>query len=144
MDKACRIAAVLFDFDGTLTRPGALDFAAIRRQIGCPADRPVLEFIETMESAEARGQANTVLEAHEMAAAAISEPARGAEALVGKLIGRRIPCGILTRNSRQAVKRALENFSLIRPEDFKAIVTRETPVTPKPSGDGVHLAAALF
>jgi hypothetical protein len=33
---------VLFDFDGTLTHPGALDFAAIKREVGCPADRFVL------------------------------------------------------------------------------------------------------
>ena len=39
-----RLRAVLFDFDGTLTRPGALDFAAIKRQVGCPPDRFVLEW----------------------------------------------------------------------------------------------------
>lgn len=139
--RSCRIAAVLFDFDGTLTHPGALDFAAIRREIGCPPERPVLEFIEAMDNPEARRRAHAVLDAHEMEAALRSAPAPGAEALVRQLAAHRIPCGILTRNSRRAVHRALENFSAIGPEAFAVIITRDTPVTPKPSGDGVHLAA---
>ncbi len=144
IDRACRISAVLFDFDGTLTRPGALDFAAIRRQIGCPPERPVLEFIEAMDSIEALRRAHGILEAHEMAAAALSEPAPGAEELVRQLTAHRVPCGILTRNSRRAVERALENFPGLGPEDFAVLFTRDTPVAPKPSGDGVHLAAAHF
>jgi hydrogenase expression/formation protein HypE len=44
MTGAYRIDGVLFDFDGTLTRPGALDFSVIKRAIGCRADTPVLEF----------------------------------------------------------------------------------------------------
>jgi HAD superfamily hydrolase (TIGR01509 family) len=142
--RICRIAAVLFDFDGTLTRPGALDFAAIRREVGCPSDRPVLEFIDSLDSAEERHDAHAVLDAHEMAAAALSEPAPGSETLLRQLTVHRIPCGILTRNSRRAVERALENFPGIGPETFAVIITRDTPVAPKPSGDGVHLAAAHF
>lgn len=144
MTRSCRIAAVLFDFDGTLTRPGALDFAAIRREIDCPPDRPVLEFIQALDSIAALRRAHRILEAHEMAAAALSQPAPGAEALVRRLIAHRIPCGILTRNSRLAVERALENFDRIEPEVFSVLITRDTPVAPKPSGDGVHLAAAHF
>lgn len=140
----CRICAVLFDFDGTLTRPGTLDFGAIRREIGCPADRPVLEFIEAMDDPETRRRAHAVLDAHEMAAAARSLPAAGAEALVRQLTAHRIPCGILTRNSPRAVHRALENFPGIGPEAFAVLITRDTPVAPKPSGDGVHLAAARW
>jgi hydrogenase expression/formation protein HypE len=140
----CRISAVLFDFDGTLTCPGALDFAAIRREIGCPPDRPVLEFIQAMDSAEVLRRAHRVLEAHEMDAAALSEPAPGAEALVRRLTTHRIPCGIITRNSRRAVERALENFAQLEADAFSVLISRDTPVAPKPAGDGVHLAAAHF
>ena len=41
------IKGVLFDFDGTLTRPGALDFPAIKQELGCPADQAILEYLET-------------------------------------------------------------------------------------------------
>ena len=139
--KPYRINAVLFDFDGTLTCPGALDFVAIRREIHCPADRPVLEFIDTLPTAEARRRAHEILDARETAAAAASRPAPGAESLVAWLAAQRIPCGILTRNSRRSVQRALDNFDAIGVGNFAVIITRESPVAPKPSGDGVLLAA---
>ena len=43
-----RIKGVLFDFDGTLTLPGALDFPAIKRELNCPPDIPILEYLETV------------------------------------------------------------------------------------------------
>ena len=45
------IRAVLFDFDGTLTLPGSIDFAGIKKAIRCPGDAPILEFIECLPSA---------------------------------------------------------------------------------------------
>ena len=46
--KGYRIRAVLFDFDGTLTLPGALDFSRIKRALNCPPDIPILEYIESI------------------------------------------------------------------------------------------------
>ena len=76
------VKAVLFDFDGTLTHPGALDFARIKQAVGCPPDQPVLEYIEAMSDPAARTLAHGMLEDFEMAAAGASEPNAGAEALV--------------------------------------------------------------
>ena len=42
------IKGVLFDFDGTLTRPGSLDFPAMKAELGCPLDQPILEFLATL------------------------------------------------------------------------------------------------
>ena len=77
-----RLRAVLFDFDGTLTRPGALDFAAIKRQVGCPPDRFVLEWIRELPSGAERDAAAAALERFELAAADLSAPNEGAEELV--------------------------------------------------------------
>ncbi|MBI9085155.1 MAG: HAD-IA family hydrolase [Desulfobacterales bacterium] len=136
-----RICAVVFDFDGTLTRPGALDFPAIKRALGCPIDRPVLEFIDHLADADQRAEAHTALDRFEADAAALSEPALGAERLLRFLKARRVPAAILTRNSRASVLRALTNFNGIVPTDFAAIISRDDPVAPKPSPDGVFLAA---
>ena len=77
-----RLRAVLFDFDGTLTHPGALDFAAIKREVGCPPDQFVLEWIQALPRGEERDAAALALEHFELAAADASPPNAGAEALV--------------------------------------------------------------
>ena len=47
-----RLRAVLFDFDGTLTAPGEIDFTGIRRAVGCPREIGLLEFFEGIEDPE--------------------------------------------------------------------------------------------
>ncbi len=135
-----RIRAVLFDFDGTLTLPGGIDFAAIKRAIGCPADRPILEFIAAAPPRTARA-ARAVLERFEAEAARRAAPNAGAEALVAWLKRRRLRRGILTRNSLASVKTALANFARVRPSDFSVIVARDHVRRPKPDPEGVRQAA---
>ena len=139
-----RLRAVLFDFDGTLTRPGALDFAAIKRDLGCPPERFVLEWIAALPQGARRAAALAALERFEMAAAAESVPNEGAEDLVRRLRGRGLRVGILTRNGLAAVRRALARFRDLTPCDFDVIVTRDDDVLPKPAPDGVLRAAAAM
>ena len=135
------IKAVLFDFDGTLTQPGSLDFGAIRQAIGAPEGLPILEHIATLAPGQPRDQANRTLERFELEAARRSLPNTGAEDLVVFLKNLEIKLGILTRNSRNSVKVALLNFQRIRASDFETIITRHDPAQPKPHPDGVLLAA---
>ena len=136
-----RIRAVVFDFDGTLTRPGALDFPAIKAKLGCPEDTPVLEFIQAITDAGQRADAWAALERFETEAAAQSRPAHGIRRLMAFLNDRQVPAAILTRNSRSSVLRALDNFCGICASDFPAIITRDDPAAPKPNPEGVLLAA---
>ncbi|MGD8702487.1 MAG: HAD-IA family hydrolase [Desulfosarcina sp.] len=136
-----RIDAVLFDFDGTLTQPGALDFSVIKRAIGCPQKTPVLEFMASVEDGHQRMAMARQLDRFELAGAAASRPNLGAEHLVAFIRSRGLPVGILTRNSRASVCKALENFASLRLAHIDVMVTREDPVKIKPSGEGVLLAA---
>ncbi len=133
--------AVLFDFDGTLTFPGAIDFPGIKKSIGCPADMPVLEFIQKMENPGEKIQAMKILEDAEIQSARISRPNAGAEKIIRFLHSKGLKTGIITRNSRCSVDIALKNFEDLKSEDFDAIITREEPVAPKPGPDGILLAA---
>lgn len=135
--------AVLFDFDGTLTEPGAINFSEIKKAIHCPADKPILEHIELMDENEQK-QARSILQHHEMEAAARSMPNRGAEFCLRSLKKKQIPFGILTRNSLQAVERAIQNFRSVKIGDFYITITRESVVRPKPSPEGVLYAARSF
>ena len=125
---AYRIDAVVFDFDGTLTQPGALDFAVIKKAIGCPDHTPVLEFMAGVSDDARRLEMARELDRFEMAGAAISRPNLGAEAILARIREIGLPVGILTRNSRASVQRALENFSGFGMVDIRVMVTREDPV----------------
>jgi hydrogenase expression/formation protein HypE len=132
---------VLFDFDGTLTHPGALDFAAIKREVGCPADRFVLEWIEALPAGAQRTAALAALERFELEGAAGSRPNEGAEDLMRRLRALGLKVGVLTRNGRAAVEVALARFASLRASDFDVIVTRDDELPPKPAPEGVRFAA---
>ena len=139
-----RLRAVLFDFDGTLTVPGALDFAAIKREVGCPPDELVLEWIEALSAGSRRDDALVALERFELAGAAASAPNEGAEALLDDLRALGLKVGVLTRNGLAAVERALAGFARLTTGGFDVVLTRDDRVPPKPAPDGVVHAAGLM
>ena len=140
-----RLRAVLFDFDGTLTHPGALDFAAIKREVGCPPDQFVLEWILALPAGETRAAAALALERFELEAADASSPNEGAEELVRWLRAAGLAVGVLTRNGLRAVERALGRFGALTLDDFDVVVTRDDgEIAPKPAPDGVRHAAAAM
>lgn len=134
IQRGAAIRGVLFDFDGTLTFPGAIDFAAVKLALGCPSHEPILEFIEAQPVSRRPGLFQE-LQNHELHAAAISKPNQGAEACLSALSRAGVPFGILTRNSRASVEKALLQFDRVAIGDFRAIITREiSPPKPDPAG----------
>ncbi|MEW6673885.1 MAG: HAD-IA family hydrolase [Thermodesulfobacteriota bacterium] len=142
--KPFHVKAVLFDFDGTLTEPGALDFIRIKQAIGCPADTPILEHIDTLKKSRQRQEALDKLIRFEIEAAATSVPNPGSEEAVAFLRSKGLRVGIISRNGRESILRALENFRNLTAADFDLIISRDDPVRPKPNADGLLLAAKTF
>jgi len=122
---------VIFDLDGTLLEP-ALDFHAIRAEIGLPPVVPILETMLALEP-DARRRAYAILDRHEAEAAARSALMPGAKELLAALRQRGLKLAVLTRNSRVSVDAACQRHGL----EFDAISTRETH-RPKPDPDGVR------
>lgn len=135
-----KISAILFDFDGTLTRPNAIDFAGIRKDIGCPEHQPILEYVDTLTQEQQR-DANHVIDRYEMQAASKAEANVNAEATVATFHRRGMPMTILTRNNRSAVLRAFQNFDTLTPAAFKQIITRDDPFPHKPDPAAIHHVA---
>jgi HAD superfamily hydrolase (TIGR01509 family) len=135
------VKAVLFDFDGTLTKPGSIDFNLIKRAIGCPVESFILEFIETLDDQIQKKKAISALENFETKAADCSEPNNGAEELLLYLRSSGINTGIISRNSLESIRRSFHNFKKIKFSDIDVIITRDDPVKPKPDAEGVILAA---
>jgi HAD superfamily hydrolase (TIGR01509 family) len=136
------IKGLIFDFDGTLTMPGAIDFAAIRSQIGCPEGRAgMFEFIMELPTKRSRERAHAILEAYELQGALRSVPEVFAEEVVLWLVGQQLKVAVLTRNSTKALFVAFNNFRRIKRETFNIVITRELTPYLKPEPYGVKLIA---
>ena len=140
-DTPYRISAVLFDFDGTLTQPGALDFSIIKKELGCPPDKPVLEYIQSISDPQLQSEYFEALDRFESQGANNSRPNPGADDLIHMIRSNSIPLGLITRNSLVSVRTALKNFDNLGLDDFDVVITRDDPVAPKPEPDGILLAA---
>lgn len=127
------LRAMLFDLDGTLTRP-LLDFPTMKREIGLPPDRFILEALEAM-TPEERHRAMAIVERHEHEAAARAEMNDGAETLLAALARGGIRTGVITRNSRRSLGVVMKLHGL----NFDITITREH-ADPKPSPAGIHVA----
>lgn len=134
-----QIKGVLFDLDGTLTYPGALDFPSIKREMACPADKPILEYIET-QPPHRRARLLKILALREKQAAESSSPNIGADRCLSTLKQEGFILGILTRNSLPSVWDALKKFQTVSITDFSAVISRNDS-RPKPHPDGVYKAA---
>ncbi|MHC5137340.1 MAG: HAD family hydrolase, partial [Planctomycetota bacterium] len=95
-----KVKAVIFDLDGTLTRP-ILDFDTIRTEMDLPPESlDILAAMEAMPPAQ-QEQAHSILARHESHAAQNSRLNDGVTELLSELRRRKIPIGLLTRNTRE-------------------------------------------
>jgi HAD superfamily hydrolase (TIGR01509 family) len=124
------IKAVIFDLDGTITRP-YFDFDLIREEIGLDRNSgPVLESMGKM-TPQQRLQAEKILDYHEQKAVKESELNTDAKKTLSKLRAAGIHVGILTRNKKDNAFAIAQKHGLM----FDAVVGREDgPVKPDSFG----------
>jgi HAD superfamily hydrolase (TIGR01509 family) len=123
---ATPIAGIIFDLDGTLVE-SALDFAAMRLEMGLPPGRPILEALALLPATKAT-RCRDILHRHEQAGAERATPVAGIPELLARIDARGLRRAVFTRNSRRATERALA-----RGLHFDHIVTRDDgPVKPDP------------
>lgn len=129
------LQAWVFDLDGTLTL-AQHDFAAIRRELGIPAEDDILGFIASRPLPEQQ-QLGAELDAIEMRLAADVRAAPGAAELIRYLhdSGRRL--GILTRNLQQVARSSLDVIGVLDCFAPEHILGRDEAL-PKPDPDGIH------
>ena len=124
------IKAVIFDLDGTITRP-YFDFDAIRKEMGLDGNAgPVWEAIGKMPL-EQRRRTEEILHFHEQKAVVESKLNAGAKQTLQALRDAGISIGILTRNRRSNALAVAEKHGL----KFDAVGGREEgPVKPDAFG----------
>jgi len=131
-----RYEGVIFDMDGTLIEP-LLDFEAIRRDLGIPANIGILEAIERMPAALARDVSARLL-ARELEAVRQARLLPGARETIAAVNAAGMKTALLTRNAAEPMALVLERLA---PESFDLTWSREDgPIKPEP--DGVLRACA--
>jgi HAD superfamily hydrolase (TIGR01549 family) len=122
-----RYQLAIFDMDGTLTEE-LIDFAAIRRDLGTPGERGILEHLAGL-TGEERRVAEEILHRHESAAAHRCQIHEGAAELLQSLRGLGVKMALLTRNSSYCANTILGRHGL----ELDYIATRgDAPHKPHP------------
>jgi HAD superfamily hydrolase (TIGR01509 family) len=124
----------IFDMDGTLTI-SIHDFDGIKRILGLPIDRPILEALNDLPAAQA-AKLHQQLDALELDIAHRATAQVGARELLTKLRARGARIGILTRNSKPNAQATLSACGLAEFFPAKVILSRHC-CPPKPSPDGI-------
>ncbi|MEB2307909.1 MAG: HAD family hydrolase [Candidatus Brocadiaceae bacterium] len=125
------LRGIIFDMDGTLTKPN-VDFAALEREIGAKVGF-IIDYAER-SSPEERMRALDILERYEAQAAMESELNEGVVEMLEYVSKKQLKKALLTRNSRKSVETVLRKHSL----HFEFIVSRED-TKPKPAPDPIFL-----
>ena len=121
------VSGIIFDLDGTLV-DSRLDFEQMRREMGLPAGRPILEGIATLDEEEA-ARCRRILHEHEWAGYERAVLLPGVIELLSWLRDRRLPIGIVTRNSRDVSLATLSRLKL----ECDILLTRDDgPIKPDP------------
>jgi HAD superfamily hydrolase (TIGR01509 family) len=121
------IRGVIFDLDGTLV-DSALDFEAMRAEMGLPGGAPLLETIEA-QSPDEINRCLRILHHHELRGARQARLYEGLRTFLAELSQRGWQQAVFTRNSRPSARLSLEQFGL----HFDPIYCREDgPVKPHP------------
>ena len=125
-----KIKTVIFDLDGTITKP-FFDFDSIRKEIGMDVnDGPILEAMEKMTDSQ-RLHTQAILKKHEDKAVKESTLNNGAREAIDGLRKNSIGIGILTRNTKDNAMAIAKKHDL----KFDTIVDRnDGPVKPDAFG----------
>ena len=121
------LKAVLFDMDGTITRP-LINWRELRQRVGVPEGVPIMAHIESL-TAEERQRSEEILETEETRAAAEAELNPGAVELLDRLRSRGLLTALITNNHRRAMDLVVSRFELC----FDLLLSREdAPLKPAP------------
>ena len=131
------LKAIIFDMDGTITRPH-IDWKALRNRVGVPEGHTIMAHIENLEPTEA-SRAEAIVREIELDAAQNAVLNPGVEELLEQLHVHPLKLALVTNNHRQAMEHVVATFGL----EFHLLLSREDAQL-KPAPDLLELAIRRF
>lgn len=125
-ESAPRLAGVVFDMDGTLTKPN-LDFGKMYDRCGVDRSRDILEEVAAMP-ADQRDRANAIIEEMEEEGRQTLELMPGAKELIQWLEMHGIPMALVTRNTQKSAS-VLTDRLLASTQSSASLSTPASPMT---------------
>lgn len=122
------VVGVIFDMDGTLTEPGAINFQAMYDRIGLKRtrDSDLISLVEAIENPKAKWTAYDIIQNEEEVGCARMKLRDDAVEVVSTLSELRIRVAISTRNCQSSVDKFLTVIPSSVGSVFSPVVTRES------------------
>jgi HAD superfamily hydrolase (TIGR01549 family) len=137
-----RFRHIVFDLDGTLTKPNAIDFASMRSRCNAPKGVDILSHIESHKDESKRRELHMIVEEEERKGLDRLELQEHCDELFEYLEKKQIKCGILTRNNDEIMMKSVQKMKR-GASSFEIMLSRSFQPT-KPSGEPLHFIARHF
>ena len=131
------LKAIIFDMDGTITRPH-IDWKALRSRVGVPEGHTIMAHVDSLDPAEAE-RAEDIVRQVELDAAQHAVLNPGVEELLERLHTHPLQLALVTNNHREAMEHVVRTFGL----RFHLLLSREDAQL-KPAPDLLELAIRRF
>ena len=135
------IKAVILHFESTLIQTEFRDPGAIRSEIGCPAETPVLDYIRGLPDNADKKRILTALDDYELTAAANTQAAAGAEAIARYFENKKLPMAIVSGCSPAFIQNLLNELSFINQPQLGPILNRADLLSQPDAADPVERVA---
>ncbi|KAK2733144.1 hypothetical protein FQN57_002294 [Myotisia sp. PD_48] len=135
------LKGIIFDVDGTLCLPQHYMFQEMRSALGIDKSVDIIHHIRGLPTIKDRSDAMTIIQTIERDAMIKQKPQPGLVELMEYLHSKGVRRALCTRNFEAPVTHLIQNH--LPSHVFDPIITRDTPLMPKPDPAGiVHIAKA--
>jgi hydrogenase expression/formation protein HypE len=135
------VKAVVFHLENTLIQTTGPDIDSIKTSIGCPADKPILAFLQSLASAEDCSRILSGLDRLELEVAADLHLVAGAEELLRYLELKNLHLAVISHCGPAFVDHVLQNLPSVNDMNIYPVINRSELMAKTPAGNAVELAA---
>ena len=135
------IKAVLFHLENTLIQSTRLDTDRIKSSIGCPADKTILGFLQSLKNSEDRNRAMSSLDRLELEAVADLPAPEGTAELFRYLKLKNLRLAVISHRGPAFVNHQLKNLPSAADHDFYPVVSRSELLANVPAVSAVQMVA---